>query len=617
MEYHRSPPTDPTNPEDDLEQEPEEEEEEDEGEEFVSVTLALENGGIYKVSDDPEYQYQAVVTVSISGVEDSSNWTAQLSEVGGGAGVEFGDPESSGSGNESFSTQVNLEGTGNNSVEMQARWSNPFPTKIKAQVEDANGESHSAEVTLLPVELMEVSFGGNDDEYHGVENDELTETYSAPQWVDKDGDGVAKNEGEEKNKSVAYTRSTQPEIGCKFRIGGIPQDAQVKIRAKGSDGIEVRESSVSLAGDIATLDLIPCATESGTPTKWPDTVKFYSRSDTDGFSAFTLDWEIKFGSSEWVKIGSTKHQVYITLGKPIKEGYGLAKKNHESLFYIGCKNANGKSDQKDVVAGIWSDFTDRKVSRVDPETGIGTRDLSQEPPYPGGMIYWKNGMASASIGGAHSLLFHGHDVCWNWSDFFQSLLNFQGIQGHQRVAITCSDFTIDYESAVTAYREFSNFQGNLTCSAESSPSNAVPGDRHLYISQRIFFVKQLSLSEKTIVERPQAGFPGSSSKAQGNDNARAFFADHHIVSYDGEWYDPSYGTGPFEGEGVHAQWEESSLQLFGSAIVVQERQDTTMEPGYIGIPPHEWKDLKALLWVDFENPEDSVETIGTAAPNLN
>jgi hypothetical protein len=65
---------------------------------------------------------------------------------------------------------------------------------------------------------VEVSFAGSN--FHELKSDDGNTTYTAPQWVDVDGDGNAttdQNSGE-KNYPVAFTRNTKPQVGAEFKM---------------------------------------------------------------------------------------------------------------------------------------------------------------------------------------------------------------------------------------------------------------------------------------------------------------------------------------------------------------------------------------------------------------
>jgi hypothetical protein len=51
---------------------------------------------------------------------------------------------------------------------------------------------------------------------------------------------------------------------------------------------------------------------------------------------------------------------------------------------------------------------------------------------------------------------------------------------------------------------------------------------------------------------------------QGNADPIGIFGDHALIEYDGEIYDPSYGTGPFAGI---LEWEDASIEGFGVQFI--------------------------------------------------
>ncbi len=74
----------------------------------------------------------------------------------------------------------------------------------------------------------------------------------------------------------------------------------------------------------------------------------------------------------------------------------------------------------------------------------------------------------------------------------------------------------------------------------------------------------------------QPGIPG-----QNNPNPPGSFENHFIVLFNNQYYDPSYGDGPYGGQTLdiaHAAWEDASIdgfyeiiQLNGQATVVVKK----------------------------------------------
>jgi len=422
-------------------------------------------------------------------------------------------------------------------------------------------------------------------------------TYSAPHWVDKDGNGNPTDTANgEKDYSVAYTRNTKPSIGAKFSIQGLPNNLAIKLRAKGSDGIEIPETAAQVNGNDVTLAV------TASSTNWPNTIKFYDRSDAN--KAFKLDWEIKVGDAGWAQVASTKHQVYLTLNDPIK--VAGANENQETLFNLGCRNADGVTVPNATVQAIWNDFSDRIVSRVTPQTGKADLDLNKGGGQPDGMIYWEPGATICRT--VEDFLKIGHTSCGTWAQFMEACLNFQGINGAQ-VSIVNAPIPANYNQSTIDYKAHANFGGNVyylsynNLNGNNVPNNLNNGDRVLRFQSNngvnggIFYVKQLNLGGQKFVAIPvnDAGFPNSNSQAQGNKNARAWFGNHAIIKYDGKYYDPSYGGNLFAAKQA---WEDASLQHFGGLIEVLEYNAQN----------NSFAAIDFLLWIEKDDPKGVLNT---------
>jgi hypothetical protein len=203
------------------------------------------------------------------------------------------------------------------------------------------------------VVVKEVSFAGSN--YHELKSDDGNTTYNAPQWVDVNADGTAttNTSSGEKNYPVSFTRNTKPQVYGKFKITGLPSGQSVKIKASSAQGLQIPETSVVPAAD-GTITL-PLTTASNNLI---NSIQFHNADDN---SAFKIDWEISIGGGGWSLFGSTNHTVCITHADPAS----TLSSRQETLFTLACRNAKGKTQLTDITSGIWSDFTDRDVRRVD------------------------------------------------------------------------------------------------------------------------------------------------------------------------------------------------------------------------------------------------------------
>ena len=357
---------------------------------------------------------------------------------------------------------------------------------LKNLKEDSNAK-YALIYDLLPVEVKEVSFAGA--KYHELKKDDVSVTYSAPHWVDKDGNGNPTDTANgEKDYSVAYTRNTKPSIGAKFSIQGLPNNLAIKLRAKGSDGIEIPETAAQINGN----DVILPVTASS--TNWPNTIKFYDRADAN--KAFKLDWEIKVGDSDWAQVASTKHQVYLTLNDPV------TAMRQETLFYLSAKNADGVAQEAAVTTSIWNEFTDLDVRRID-----GTQ-----------LTYYKSFQCNNVE--TESLLKNGDGQCGSWAKFFIDLRKVHGID-------VPNEYVVFRPSADDGFLVKNwNFNGAGTSGVAGYPYLNIPDAP---------FPSANSYSWKFAEVTDQNGIPG-----QGNPNPASLFGNHQVV-IDGQYYDPSYG----------------------------------------------------------------------------
>jgi hypothetical protein len=345
-------------------------------------------------------------------------------------------------------------------------------------------------VTLLPVGVNEVSFTGA--KYHELKKDDVSVTYSAPHWVDKDGNGNPTDTGNgEKDYSVAYTRNTKPSIGAKFSIQGLPNNLAIKLRAKGSDGIEIPETAAQINGNEVTLP----ATASS--TNWPNAIKFYDRSDSN--RAFKLDWEIKAGDSNWLQFASTKHQVYLTLNDPV------TALRQETLFFLSSKNANSLTFEPAVTTAIWNEFIDRSVSRVD---GFE-------------LTYYQN--YSCLNTETNELLEFGDGQCGAWAKFFIDLRRIQGISDQPWWSI----------------RPVAPSDGLIVKNWDfTEPGTALePGFPYFNMPGGLSYKGNTSYKWRFAEVNDHKGIPGQGNMA----NPASMFQLHSVVFLDGEYLDPSYG----------------------------------------------------------------------------
>ena len=251
--------------------------------------------------------------------------------------------------------------------------------KIEAEEDKQVKAKDSAHVTLVPVVVQQVSFDGAkyyqliEDKYKtppilnpltGIFSPPTETQLGPPHWLDTDKNENPTTAAGEHNYSLAFASTSKPKAESKFEVIGLPSGATYEIMGIGTDGIEFETASATIVGNTYTYPMKAAKAD------WRSTneVGFYSRSKPS--EAFVIQWKIKV-YGEWIDLGRTYHQVYLTLND------SLASYRHESIYFHACRNAKGKkAGEEDIIVDkIYDEFTDKKVSRIDPISGKDTVDF--------------------------------------------------------------------------------------------------------------------------------------------------------------------------------------------------------------------------------------------------
>lgn len=420
-------------------------------------------------------------------------------------------------------------------------------------------ELQEVDVSLHPVEIKEISFDGSN--YHELRSDDGNVTYSAPHWVDNNGDGKAKTNTSsgEKNYPISFTRNTKIQVGGKFKVAYLPSGQLVKIKASSPQGLQIPETTVTPYAD-GTIEL--SLTEAS--NNLTNSIEFHNADDE---TAFIINWEISIGSSGWCAIGSTKHTVYITMADPIKTAMGLMR---ETLFNLGCRNAKGKgSAVQTVVDAIYDDFKDRDVQKVKPSSG--TLDGT-------GMKYWNNPPTAGFL--TTDLLSSGDGRCGAWTRIFTDVLRSQGIDAQITAFYAPNPNLQTLGPAILA--KYPNYQGQITYLFGNPPQPA-----------SLILVKAWNIGNEF------APIDDQGIAAQSNPNPQAYFGDHFVVEYGGKYYDPSYGSDVIASQ---QEWEDAAVDAFGLMIFAnpalpdQAQANPALPQG-------------VTIWMWQPDPKGSAETI--------
>lgn len=243
----------------------------------------------------------------------------------------------------------------------------------------------NCEITV-PAQVTKVSFSNN----HTIKSDS-GETFVAPHYTHP-------LNGEKKSRPTAYTKFTSPTVEMEFEIQmSIPENeaCTVKVKAKGTDDVDLPEKTFTLKNGKNTLTYTPTAA-----SKFPDKIRFYG----PGIGTFKFDWQISIDGGEFGNFDTTNHRIYLTVATPT-----CAQGNRETLFYYACNkpNENAGTVGKDVTHLIWQDFVPKAMQRIDSSSGALTEPL---------MTFWPSG----------SVVKDGTGDCSDWAEFFCDVLGVHG-----------------------------------------------------------------------------------------------------------------------------------------------------------------------------------------------
>jgi hypothetical protein len=323
-------------------------------------------------------------------------------------------------------------------------------------------------------------------------------TYDAPHWKDGNNDGDADDPGERKYP-IAYVRDTPPSIAGKIKVKPSGLTAlsgfSAKIKVTGPGNIIIDETAATL--DTDELELIAT----------PSSGNF--EDEIDYLNPMTLSWEVEVNDKDhWCEAGETDNRTYVTLGVP------TTALRQETLFDLGCRNADGESVIGLARDAMFGEFTDQQVNRLD---GVQ-------------MTYWVNNQMGCTDTPDLLQRSDGNGNCQSWGGLFRDILRTHGIAADRIRAWPKNNDT----SVIVKNWSFT--------SSPSGPPN------HPYVG---------GVDATDIL-----GIAG-----QGNPDPPGSFNGHWITKSGGFYYDASYGTSPVILGNVDKNYEDSAFAGFGAGYV--------------------------------------------------
>lgn len=212
---------------------------------------------------------------------------------------------------------------------------------------------------------------------------------------------------------------------------------------------------------------------------------------------FAIDWGVQIGNDSLCAGHVSKNTKFTTLTDP------LVSPLYHTVIHLACKHAAAQSTEQGAVDGIWSYFQ-----------GMVVQNYEDQPP--SGFKYW--GPAGQGCSVTQCLITNFDGQCGSWARFMRDVLKVHGIAA--KVAGILPDE-----------------------SAPGVPQNLLPPHGIL--------VKNHTTTP------PFADLPGIPAQG-GVADPHSAFLDHALTEWNGQLYDPSYGTGPFP---TLLNWQRASLDV--------------------------------------------------------
>lgn len=369
---------------------------------------------------------------------------------------------------------------------------------------------------------------------------------------------VQENEGGIiKSKPVAMVSGCLPRVSAKFSKTASNQSCTIPpwVRAKWG------ETSLS------PLIIQPTQLNNElelSPTKFEASFLQTVPKNSVSVFRFHIFWEYSEAENgPWHSSGQTLDTICFSRVKPLRSSgmeFQTPARFYSSIYY-GCKIDGGGplttlSDIASTIFNSW--FISTNITNADNPGGLS-------------MEYWGPIASLSNFEWTNSVwyLLSNHDGrCGQFSDFLGDILSIQGISN---VAISTP---IAHQVFVTPFTLSSEFTGNTADLFETlnsyfgdkfDPLNPYNTSNKVYINSSsqnnpsaVFFVKNWDFSEgiNKIYSFDHFGAPSlisptgkeifaadlSGVRGQGNSNPRAWFYEHGILEFNGEYFDPSYGS---------------------------------------------------------------------------
>lgn len=473
--------------------------------------------------------------------------TEQTPPTQGGTGTDHQNPDSDGDG--VWDGAEVAQGTDPNDPLSK-------PTSTIPNVEPPeNGQAPSAVGSI-----KKISFHEN----HDLTSDSQKVNYKAPHW-----------NSESHNFPVSYSRTLPVVLSAEFELDDT-NFYWIDVSATLPNGVLLLKTPLTQEGTSNTWILPPTACGGldpdgdgplpQEPKTIADAIKFYSAQAQAGEESYEITWSFHLDGGDAEPIGTTKHTMYVTDGEPI---LGDSKPDpervirQETVFYLACKNAAGKSVGKgdsilDIGKSIYLDFQDRDVQKVIPAQAVqdGIALTYWGDPNGDGVREGEgqaNGAGICQLGTKLLADPERNGACTAWVHFLSDTFRVHGFS------------TIRLQITPKNLQERRFIVNNVIL---GQPANLNPdGTNPLY--DNYHYIEGINVN---FYGNPRLGKDGQGASRTNIDPSK-IFGNHFILKFQDALFDPSYGSKVYENEVGQPQkdllkeYEDENIALYALPIV--------------------------------------------------
>ena len=289
------------------------------------------------------------------------------------------------------------------------------------------------------------------------------------------------------------------------------------------------------------------------------------KDTVDYMNPLTLNWEVTWGGSPvWHPVGQSRNTAYVTWRDPTPATL------YETILLVGCRGANGttSSDEDDIIAGVWSEFTSVSdgVERADGVhmgywlTGDPAQDIGPyDTPTKLGMLQRSNGDGS----------------CIAWSQLLHGSLEAQGLGTYSAIYRIDPNMSLNPDAGGFLVKDWT-FPRHIRTGSDATRESPVLGDdipvppsgtnSVCILPGPTWTLDSVTAGTDVYADELFPGaswphrvgydtfpgtYPGTRIPAQNNAGSPYWFVNHWVCKIKGQVYDPSYGAGPYPTESAH------------------------------------------------------------------